>query len=43
VEFTQDRMITRIMTLFGILALLLATLGLYGVTAIGRNFRVQPT
>jgi macrolide transport system ATP-binding/permease protein len=32
-RFTQDRMITRLMTLFGILALLLATLGLYGVTA----------
>ena len=32
-RFTEDRMITRLMTLFGILALLLATLGLYGVTA----------
>src|SRR6202044_598666 len=32
-RFTQNRMITRLMTLFGILALLLATLGLYGVTA----------
>ena len=32
-RFTQDRMITRLMTLFSILALLLATLGLYGVTA----------
>ena len=31
--FTEDRMITRLMTLFSILALLLATLGLYGVTA----------
>jgi predicted permease len=32
-RFTQDRMITRLMSLFSILALLLATLGLYGVTA----------
>jgi macrolide transport system ATP-binding/permease protein len=32
-RFTQDRMITRLMTLFSILALLLAALGLYGVTA----------
>ena len=32
-RFTQDRVITRLMTLFSILALLLATLGLYGVTA----------
>jgi predicted permease len=32
-RFTVDRMITRLMTLFSILALLLATLGLYGVTA----------
>ncbi len=32
-SFIQDRMITRLMTLFSILALLLATLGLYGVTA----------
>jgi len=32
-RFTQDRMITRLMTLFSILALLLATVGLYGVTA----------
>jgi ABC-type antimicrobial peptide transport system permease subunit len=32
-RFSQDRMITRLMTLFSILALLLATLGLYGVTA----------
>ena len=32
-RFTQDRMITRLMTLFSLLALLLATLGLYGVTA----------
>ena len=32
-RFTQDVMITHLMTLFSILALLLATLGLYGVTA----------
>jgi predicted permease len=32
-RFTQARMITRLMTLFSVLALLLATLGLYGVTA----------
>jgi macrolide transport system ATP-binding/permease protein len=32
-RFTEDRMITRLMTLLSILALLLATLGLYGVTA----------
>jgi macrolide transport system ATP-binding/permease protein len=32
-RFTQDRMITRLMTLFSVLALMLATLGLYGVTA----------
>jgi macrolide transport system ATP-binding/permease protein len=32
-RFTQNRMITRLMTLFSVLALLLATLGLYGVTA----------
>ena len=32
-RFTQDRMITRLMTLFSVVALLLATLGLYGVTA----------
>ena len=32
-RFGQDRMIARLMSLFSILALLLATLGLYGVTA----------
>ena len=32
-RFTEERMITRLMTLFSIVALLLATLGLYGVTA----------
>jgi macrolide transport system ATP-binding/permease protein len=32
-RFTQDRMVTQLMTLFSALALLLATLGLYGVTA----------
>ena len=32
-RFTEDRMVTRLMTLFSVLALLLATLGLYSVTA----------
>jgi predicted permease len=32
-QFTQDRMISRLSTLFGALALLLAIIGLYGVTA----------
>ena len=32
-RFTQERMISRLMTLFGGLALLLATIGLYGVTS----------
>ncbi len=32
-RFTQERMVSRLMTLFGGLALLLATIGLYGVTA----------
>jgi ABC-type antimicrobial peptide transport system permease subunit len=32
-QFTQERMISRLMTLFGGLALLLASVGLYGVTA----------
>jgi macrolide transport system ATP-binding/permease protein len=32
-RFTQERMIARLTTLFGGLALLLATIGLYGVTA----------
>jgi macrolide transport system ATP-binding/permease protein len=32
-RFTQDRMISRLSTLFGALALLLAIIGLYGVTA----------
>lgn len=34
-NFTQQRMLSRLTTLFGGLALLLATLGLYGVTAYG--------
>ena len=32
-RFTEDRMVARLTTLFGALALLLATIGLYGVTA----------
>ncbi len=32
-QFTQERMISRLSTLFGALALLLAIIGLYGVTA----------
>jgi ABC-type antimicrobial peptide transport system permease subunit len=32
-RFTEERMVSRLMTLFGGLALLLATIGLYGVTA----------
>ncbi len=32
-QFTQERMISRLSTLFGALALLLASVGLYGVTA----------
>jgi predicted permease len=32
-QFTQERMISRLMTLFGGLALLLAAVGLYGVTS----------
>ena len=34
-RFTQDRMIAKLTALFGALALLLATIGLYGVTADG--------
>jgi predicted permease len=32
-QFIQDRLIARLATLFGVLALLLATVGIYGVTA----------
>ncbi len=34
-QFSQDRLLSRLTMLFGALALLLATLGLYGVTAYG--------
>jgi ABC-type antimicrobial peptide transport system permease subunit len=33
VQFNQDRLIARLTSLFGLLALLLASVGLYGVTA----------
>jgi predicted permease len=33
--FTEDRLLARLTMLFGVLALLLATIGLYGVTAYG--------
>ena len=32
-QFTQDRLLARLTTLFGVLALILATVGLYGVSA----------
>jgi len=32
-NFTQDRLVARLTTLFGILALVLASVGLYGVTS----------
>jgi ABC-type antimicrobial peptide transport system permease subunit len=34
-RFTEERLISRLTTLFGVLALMLATIGLYGVTAYG--------
>ena len=38
--FAQDRLLARLTSLFGILALLLATIGLYGVTAYGVARRI---
>ena len=38
-RFTEERMVARLTTLFGALALLLATIGLYGVTAYTANAR----
>ena len=34
-QFTEERLIARLTMLFGVLALLLATIGLYGVTSYG--------
>ena len=38
-RFTEERMVARLTTMFGLLALLLATIGLYGVTAYTANSR----
>jgi macrolide transport system ATP-binding/permease protein len=40
-RFSEDRMVARLTTLFGALALLLATVGLYGVTAYGAARRTS--
>jgi ABC-type antimicrobial peptide transport system permease subunit len=38
--FTQERLVVRLTTIFGALALLLASVGLYGVTAYGVARRI---
>ncbi len=40
-QFTQQRLIARLTSLFGILSLLLASIGLYGVTAYNAGRRVN--
>ena len=40
-QFTDARMLSRLMTLFGTIALLLAAVGLYGVTAYGVEHRTS--